>query len=368
VKKTILAMAVLAATAGPAFAQSSVTLYGIVDVAVRHTSNEQNAGAAEAGMWRVIGGGMSQSRLGINVVEDLGGGMKGLVNLEHRFTADNGSLPPGVSQFWQQSWVGLQTGLGRVTLGRQYNVLFDVVTSTYASYPYSPYFEAYKPEIGFALGARNDNMVKYLAEVGPVRAALQVSAGEGAATGGKSVGGYLRYSANGIGAGAGYEQYEFASGKKLKAATVGASYKAGPWYFNAGWGDNKTDTGLTAVDLQVLGAFWQGSLNGGFGGPAFLAADKRQIWTLGTNYQLTTELNLGVHYFHAKQTGISATADATAKFVTAAADYAFSKRTDAYLELDNTRLDGNVSLSGNNGAANGAKKRNGFTIGLRHRF
>ena len=365
-KKTILATAVLAAMGSSAWAQSSVTMYGIVDVAVRHTSNEQNAGAAEDGIWRVIGGGMSQSRLGINVVEDLGGGMKGLVNLEHRLLPDSGTQ--AVTQFWSQSWVGLQTGFGRVTLGRQYNVLFDVVTSTYASYPYSPYFEAFKPEIGFALGARNDNMVKYLIEVGPVRAALQVSAGEGAATGGKSVGGYLRYSASGIGAGVGYEEYEFASEKKVKATTVGASYKTGAWYFNAGWADNKVDDGLTPTDRVVLGSFWTGTANGGFGGPAFTAANKRQIWTVGTNFQATTELNLGIHYFRAKQSGLSSANDATAKFVTAAADYALSKRTDAYLEVDNTKLSGNVSLNGNSGTANGSQTRNGFTIGLRHRF
>lgn len=366
-KKTILVTSALAAMGSSAFAQSSVTIYGIVDVAVRHTSNEQNAGADE-GIWRVIGGGMSQSRLGINGVEDLGGGMKALVNLEHRFLADSGTLP--AAQFWQQSWVGLQTGFGRITLGRQYNVLFDVVTSTYASYPYSPYFEAYKPEIGFALGARNDNMVKYLIEVGPVRGALQVSAGEASPTGGKSVGGYLRYSADGIGAGVGYEEYEFASGKKLKGSTFGASYKTGPWYFNAGWGENKVDSGLTPVDRQVLGSFWTGTANGGFGGAAFTAADKRQIWSIGTNFQATTELNLGIHYFHAKQSGPAAAVspDATAKFLTAAADYAFSKRTDAYFEVDTTKLNGNVSLNGNGGAANGAQKRNGFTLGLRHRF
>jgi predicted porin len=366
VKKTILVIAALAAMGSSAFAQSSVTIYGIVDVAVRHTSNEQNAGQPEAGMWREIGGGMSQSRLGINTVEDLGGGMKALVNLEHRLLPDNGTQPG--AQFWQQSWVGLQTGFGRVTLGRQYNVLFDVVTSTYASYPYSPYFEAYKPEIGFAVGARADNMVKYLIEVGPVRAALQVSAGEGSATGGKTVGGYLRYSDSGIGAGVGYEEYEFASEKKLKATTFGASYKTGPWYFNVGWGENKVDSGLTAIDRATLGAFWTGSANGGFGGAAFLAADKRQIWSVGTNFQATTELNLGIHYFHAKQSGPLASADATAKFLTAAADYALSKRTDAYLEADTTKLTGNVSLNGAGGAANGAQKRNGFTIGLRHRF
>ena len=58
-----------------------------------------------------------------------------------------------------------------------------------------------------------------------------------------------------------------------------------------------------------------------------------------------------------------------ADFFTLAADYALSKRTDAYVEFDRTKLDGpNASLAGANGAPNGAKGRNGYTIGLRHRF
>ena len=51
-------------------------------------------------------------------------------------------------------------------------------------------------------------------------------------------------------------------------------------------------------------------------------------------------------------------------------DYAFSKRTDAYIEVDNTRLKGNVSLTSSAAGVgvNGAKSRTGFTVGLRHRF
>ena len=55
----------------------------------------------------------------------------------------------------------MQGPYGRLTAGRQWNVLFDVVTSTYASFPYSPYMEAYKPELGMAMGARTSNMLKY---------------------------------------------------------------------------------------------------------------------------------------------------------------------------------------------------------------
>jgi predicted porin len=365
-KKATLVLGLLAAATSAAWAQSSVTLYGIMDVGVRHTSNEGPASDSGDSITRVIGGGMSQSRLGINVTEDMGDGLKAIANLEHRVNADSGVQ--GMTQFWAQSWVGLQGGFGRVTLGRQYNILFDLVTSTYASYPYSPYFDAYKPEIGLSLGARADNMVKYMAEVGPIRGAVQVSAGEGSATGGKTMGGYLRYSESGISAGVGLQNYEFASGKEVKATTFGLSYRGGPLYLNAGYGLNKVDSGLTATDRAVLSSLWTGTANGGFGGPAFLVANKRTMWTVGAGYQITPQINLGVHYFHAKQSGTTASADGTAKFLTMAADYAFSKRTDAYVEFDNTRLDGNVSLNGANGAANGATKRNGYTIGLRHRF
>jgi predicted porin len=109
---------------------------------------------------KMIGGGMSQSRWGINVEEDLGGGSKALVTLENRFDADSGT-PAANAPFFQLAHVGLQGPYGRLTAGRQWNVLFDVVTSTYASFPYSPYMEAYKPELGMAMGARTSNMLKY---------------------------------------------------------------------------------------------------------------------------------------------------------------------------------------------------------------
>ena len=66
-KNTVLAALALCAT-GAAMAQaantSKVELWGIVDVAVRHTNNE---GAAKTGLTKMIGGGMSQSRWGIKI-------------------------------------------------------------------------------------------------------------------------------------------------------------------------------------------------------------------------------------------------------------------------------------------------------------
>ena len=359
-------------------ASIAVQLYGVVDMAYRHTSNEGLAADKGQSLQQMVGGGMSQSRWGINVAEDLGDDLKVLANLENRFSTDTGATNQGnPGPYFQQSWVGLHSkwdggtgsGWGRLTLGRQYNVLFDLVTSTYPSYPYSPYMDAYKPEMGFALGARQDNMLKYTAEVGSVRGALQYSFGEKSPLGGKTLGVYLRYAAHGWSAGAAYQNYVAASGKKLRAWTLGGAYTAGPWYFNLGYGQNKVDLLTSPLEIALLAAVWQGNTNGGFAGPAFLAANQRTLYKVGVGYQLTPRLNLGAHYFHAQQSGRTAAADARANFFTLAADYAFSKRTDAYFEADHTRLQGqHVSLTSATGVENGAQRRTGLTIGLRHRF
>ena len=391
--KKILAAGLLVAPFTVAMAQSSVTLYGIVDAAVRRTNNEGPAGNIGMSQTQMIGGGMSQSSWGINVEEDLGGGSKALAFLENRFDADAGNSAIG-APFFQLSYVGLQGPYGRLTAGRQWNVLFDLVTSTYASFPYSPYMEAFKPEIGMSMGSRSNNMLKYTAEYGPFRGSLQYSMDEGntvdalgataAAAGAfKTAGGYLRYSANGISAGAGYLNTTLPGGTKVDAWTVGTSYRSGPLYVNLGYAVNERKGGAYAlntgsiVDSGVLGAFWSGSSNGGFlpGTPATGAtnianlrdhANKRDMFKVGIGYQITPAINLGGHYYNAKQSGSASGAfNGRAHFYVAVVDYAFSKRTDAYFGVDRTRVTGGTGMAL---SANGARTRTGITVGLRHRF
>ena len=391
--KKILAAGLLVAPFTVAMAQSSVSLYGVVDAAVRRTNNEGSGNNIGMSQTQMIGGGMSQSRWGINVEEDLGGGSKALAFLENRFDADAGNSAIG-APFFQLSYVGLQGPYGRLTAGRQWNVLFDVVTSTYASFPYSPYMEAFKPEIGMSMGSRSNNMLKYTAEYGPFRGSLQYSMDEGntvdalgataAAAGAfKTAGGYLRYSANGISAGAGYLNTTLPGGTKVDAWTVGTSYRSGPLYVNLGYAVNERKGGAYAlntgsiVDSGVLGAFWSGSSNGGFlpGTPATGAtnianlrdhANKRDMFKVGIGYQITPAINLGGHYYNAKQSGSASGAfNGRAHFYVAVVDYAFSKRTDAYFGVDRTRVTGGTGMSL---GANGARTRTGITVGLRHRF
>ena len=396
IAKKNLAMAGLALCGtGAAMAQaantSKVELWGVVDVAVRHTNNE---GAAKDGLTKMIGGGMSQSRWGINVEEDLGGGSKALAFLENRFDADAGNPAIG-APFFQLSYVGLQGPYGRLTAGRQWNVLFDVVTSTYASFPYSPYMEAYKPELGMAAGARTSNMLKYLFAT-PDRSlvgALQYSFDENNNTKGltsatqipgfvastlnggawETVGGYLRYSAAGAAVGGGYLRTTLPGGTDVDAWTLGGSYRTGPWYLTTGYGLNKAKFATVtspavalanAVDGGLLGQFWGGQTNGGFQ-PG--DANKRQLFKIGVGYQATPQLNLGAHYFRGKQSGSATGAfNGNANFYVAVADYAFSKRTDAYFGVDHTSISGGGAVVLD--TASKARSRTGITIGLRHRF
>lgn len=362
--KNTLALAALVVSAPAVFAQqaSSVQIYGIVDAAVRHTNNEGAGG--DSSLTKMIGGGMSQSRWGINVTEDLGGGLKAIANLENRFFTDSGTTAS--TNYWQQSWLGLQGDFGRVTMGRQYNILFDLVTSTYSSFPYSPYMEAYKPEIGMSLGARANNMLKYTAEVGALRGALQYSFDEkdGNPANARTAGGYLRYSANGISAGLGFQNYQLPQGAKIDAWTLGGSYRMNALYFNVGYGQNEIKGTPGAVDSAVIASMWGGDTNGGF---TRGTADKRQMAKIGFGYQFTPALNLGMHYYHAKQSGSPAAANnGKANFIVAVADYAFSKRTDAYFGVDHTKIKGGANIVLD--PVSRARDRTGITVGLRHRF
>lgn len=363
--KSAIALAALVVSAPAVFAQqggSSVQIYGIVDAALRHTNNEGAGG--NSSLTKMIGGGMSQSRWGINVTEDLGGGLKAIANLENRFLTDSGNS--ATTNYWQQSWVGMQGGFGRLTMGRQYNILFDLVTSTYSSFPYSPYMEAYKPEIGMSLGARANNMLKYMAEVGAFRGALQYSFDEkdGNPANARTAGGYLRYSANGISAGVGYQNYQLPQGSTIEAWTLGGSYRMNALYLNVGYGENKIDGTPGAIDSAVIANMWSGDTNGGF---TRGQANKRQMAKIGFGYQFTPQINAGLHYYYAKQSGSPASADnGNTNFIVGVIDYAFSKRTDAYFGIDYTKIrDGeNVVLD----PVSRARDRTGITVGLRHRF
>ncbi|AJK50566.1 porin [Burkholderia plantarii] len=121
-KQTTLAVAACAAlSTGAVHAQSSVSLYGVIDAALVYTSNAAGNKQFQAGSGTVTG-----SHWGITGREDLGAGTAAIFTLENGFSVMNGSLRQGGRLFGYQSWAGLANReLGTLTLGRQYDSVVD---------------------------------------------------------------------------------------------------------------------------------------------------------------------------------------------------------------------------------------------------
>ncbi|WP_118185530.1 porin [Paraburkholderia phosphatilytica] len=130
--KTRLKMLVVPALlllGGSAYAQSSVTMYGLVDEGLNFTNN---AGAGSS--FQVKSGDVVGSRWGIKGAEDLGGGDKAIFDLESGFNASNGEAGQDGRMFGRQAWVGLSSkSLGTLTVGRQYDPTIDMFSDLTAS-------------------------------------------------------------------------------------------------------------------------------------------------------------------------------------------------------------------------------------------
>lgn len=127
-KKSLLALAVLSSVAGVAQAQSNVTIYGVLDMAI----NSESHGAGSAGKGAITSldsGVQSGSRLGFKGSEDLGNGLKAIFKLEMGVNADTGASAQGGLAFGRAAWVGLAGDFGSVKLGRQNKPVFDAVDS-----------------------------------------------------------------------------------------------------------------------------------------------------------------------------------------------------------------------------------------------
>ena len=114
-KKTLIAMTTLSAFAIQAHAQSSVTLYGVVDAGFSFNSN-----AAGDRQYAVTNSNNYGSRWGLKGSEDLGGGLKAIFTIEGGFSTTTGTISQNGTLFGRQAWVGLGSdNYGSVMLGRQ---------------------------------------------------------------------------------------------------------------------------------------------------------------------------------------------------------------------------------------------------------
>lgn len=227
-KKSLLALATLCAFAGAANAQSSVTLFGIVDLSV---NSIKNGSATRKSMDSNM---MNSNRLGFRGVEDLGGGMKASFWLEGDMSNDDGS--PSGFNFQRRSTVSLSGNFGEIRLGRDYTNSFST-KAAYDAYgangmgtPLNMYAGTVA-NLGSGAGTvvRANNMVGYFlpGNLGGLYGSVQMAAGE-AVSGNKYTGARLGYAAGPFDISGGFSKTDIAgTSNDFKTTNFGASFNMG---------------------------------------------------------------------------------------------------------------------------------------------
>ena len=245
-KKSLLALAVLGAFAGVASAQSSVTLYGTLDVNARYVKADGQRRQLSEGT-----DGINSSQLGFRGVEDLGGGLKASFNLLAGINPDTGTTN---SKFFnRRSTVSLSGGFGEVRLGRDYTPTFWNMTL----------FDAFGTNgIGSSLdvrqlynGTRQDNSIGYFlpSNLGGVYGQLMV----GAAESGTSADRPARYIGGRLG------------------------FAAGPFDIALGASQERVSNNSTAVgSVGLVGT------NAPLAGGTALAGNSQKTYNVGGSYDL----------------------------------------------------------------------------------
>ena len=140
-----------------AMAQSSVTLYGIIDNGVTYATNQGGAHS-----WQAVSGVVAGSRWGFTGAEDLGGGMKAIFTLENGFDGFSGQAGPGGREFGRQAFAGLSTPYGTLTMGRQYDLVVDYIQPISSNGRWGGWYFSHPEDIdNTGSGFRVNNSVKY---------------------------------------------------------------------------------------------------------------------------------------------------------------------------------------------------------------
>jgi predicted porin len=350
-KKTLLAMAVLAAS-GAAFAQSSVTLFGVVDGTLAFGRG------SVSNLTQLTNSGLNSSRLGFRGVEDLGGGLNASFHLEAGVNNDNGTGAgtstnnqalaadaPGVRAgtqgltFNRRSTVSLGGGFGEVRLGRDYTPQFWNQTV------YDPFgtngvgtTQTLNSSLGGPTTVRASNSIGYFlpGNLGGFNGQLQYSMGENASTGTKDGNGYgLRfgYGAGPIAANVAYSRTTYAAGN-ITTTNVGGSYDFGVAKIMGIYDQDKAGTvtgkGFLAGVSAPIGA---GEIRGSYSSYKTDAAGTPK----------TNKLALG--YIHN-----------------------LSKRTAAYATLARTTNSGGARQALNGASTDVNASSTGYDFGIRHSF
>jgi predicted porin len=346
-KKTAV-LALLAGASALAQAQSNVTLFGVVDVAMRHTKNGDESQSSLAS------NGAQSSRLGVRGVEDLGDGLQAGFWLEAGLNPDSGTNADS-SRFWnRRSTVSLRGRLGELRLGRD-------VTPTFTGYADYDAFgtngvgaaDKFLSALGTNVDTRTraDNLTSYFlpSGLGGVYGQLSVAAGEGVA-GKKYYGGRVGHASGALDVSASYGQTTVSplagtNEDKYKVGSIGASYdfttvKLLGYVTQAKYADRK----LTIANIGASVPVGRGAVR-----VSFIDANASGSTPAGvsTEDDDSSQFALGYEYNMSKRTALYSTVSRVN-----------NKKAAAYV------VDANPALA----SPNTGKDSTGYEVGIRHRF
>ena len=387
---TAIATCLTAFASDGAHAQSSVTLYGLIDTSITYATNQRTQGAGSPGSGSVglTSGALNASRWGLRGREDLGGGMAAVFTLENGFTGTNGKLSQkGVDMFGRQAWLGVSSRTaGTLTFGRQYDLILDFVTPLGASgpgwggnlavHPYDNDDSNRNLRINHAVkytsptyrGLTFGALYGFSNTAGAFSNNAVWSAGLGYANGPLKLGaGYLKISRdrnapNPDGALSTVDGSATITGGNQQIWAVAGRYAFGPHSVGAAWSHSATD-GVSGV-LQGSGIT---PLKG-----ESLVFDN---FTVDGRYFVTQAFSVAAAYTYTMGRFDTRTGQTRPKWnhVVTQADYAFSKRTDAYLEAVYQSVsggNGNPAFNATVWTMTPSANSNQLVValGLRHKF
>ena len=387
-KKHIFFLAASTAFAAPAFAQNSVTLYGLIDEGLNYTNNVRGGHNYE-----LASGDAQGSRWGLKGAEDLGNGLKAVFQLENGFDVNSGRLGQGSRMFGRQAFVGLSSDAGTVTFGRQYDALVDYLAPTTANGNWGGYllshpFDNDNTDNSF----RVNNTIKYAS---PNYAGLQFggtysfSNGTGFSNNRQySLGGqyqnggllvaaaYLQANNPGVTTGGAIaaDDANFVS-SRLRIFGGGINYTFGP--ATAGFVYTNTNITNPTSNPSYLTSFdsllpTTGPLAG-----ATLNALKYQNFEVNGKYQLTPALYIGAQYVYTVENYETTLGGVKPKIHTFGlmVDYNLSKRTDVYIQGAFQKVAGDSTGSSLDHAfipgtddGSSTSKQAVARVGIRHKF
>ena len=374
--------AALTSVAAPAFAQSSVTLYGVLDAGLAYVNHASGAST----LLKFSSGNTYGSRWGLKGSEDLGGGLKTVFQLENGFNLGTGALGQGSREFGRKAIVGLSDdSYGSVTLGRQYDPIVDVVQPLTEDAYFGGTFATPGDSDNYDNSVRVSNSIKYVSPlVNGVQGELLWGSGgvAGSVANGQTLGAGLSYTQGPVALAAGYYR---ADGGTTTSGGVRTFTSSSDSIFNTAINDG-FETAKTVQIARAGGTYRFGNAlvgvsysNVAYKPDAlsdFTETAKLNVGAVFFNYRLTPAVLAGIGYNYTKASGAAA---ADYNQVNLGLDYALSKRTSlyalaAYQKASGTTLNtsGQVVAAtasiGSYGVNSGADSQSLVIFGIRQRF